>query len=308
MSARMLDRRTFIAAAAALVAATTNTQAQEWKKKYPELVLAVVPAENASGVVGRYQPFMDYLAKELGVKISVRVANDYAAVIEAQKAGSVHIAFYGPSSYVRAWTVTAGGVEPFHTTINSDGSIGYYAVAYAKSTAPGTKLEDFKGKNLCLVDPNSASGNNVPRFAMDKLGIDPDRFFAKVVYAGSHENAVTAVGQGTCDLAFNWWNSEKDSNLSRMVNKGMVKQEDFKIVFKSELIAGSPYAYLTSLPADLKSAIAKAFVEAPQKDKAAFDKLSDGKDLGFQPVTHKDYESVVELQKFVDGLRRKSGS
>jgi phosphonate transport system substrate-binding protein len=74
------------------------------------------------------------------------------------------------------------------------------------------------------------------------------------------------------------------------------------------LIAGSPYAYLTSLPPALKTAISKAFVEAPKKDKAAFDKLSDGKDLGFQAVTHKDYESAVELQKFVDGLRKKSGT
>jgi phosphonate transport system substrate-binding protein len=209
---------------------------------------------------------------------------------------------------VRAWSVTGGGVEPFHTTINSDGSIGYFAVAYAKANASGNKLEDFKGRNLCLVDPNSTSGNNVPRFAMNQLGIDPERFFGKVVYAGSHENAVTAVNQGTCDLAFNWWNSETDSNLTRMVNKGMVRKEDFKLVFKSVLIAGSPYAYLTSLPPALKTAISKAFVEAPKKDKAAFDKLSDGKDLGFQAVTHKDYESAVELQKFVDGLRKKSGT
>ena len=33
------------------------------------------------------------------------------------------------------------------------------------------------------------------------------------------------------------------------------------------------------MPADLKTAIAKAFLDAPKKDKAAFDELSDGKDL-----------------------------
>ncbi len=76
---------------------------------------------------------------------------------------------------------------------------------------------------------------------MAKMSIEPDKFFAKVTNAGSHENAVMAVQQGTCDVAFNWWNSENDSNLSRMVNKGMVKKEDFKIVFRSDRIPGSPF-------------------------------------------------------------------
>ncbi len=104
----------------------------------------------------------------------------------------------------------------------------------------GAKLEDFKGKNLCLVDPNSTSGNNVPLYSMNKMGMDPEKFFGKVINAGSHENAVMAVQQGTCDVAFNWWNSEDDSNLTRMANKNMVKKEDFKIVFRSEKIPARP--------------------------------------------------------------------
>ena len=90
-----------------------------------------------------------------------------------------------------------------------------------------------------------------------------------------------------------------------MVNKGMAKADDVRLIYKSPLLAGSPYAWLTSLPQPLKDAIMQAFVEAPKADKAAFDKLSDGKDLGFKQVTHADYQSAVELQEFVDQLRKK---
>ena len=264
-----------------------------------------MPAENASGVTERFGPWMDYLSKELGVKVTLRIAADYAAVIEGQRAGSIHIGDYGPSSYVRAHTVSKGGVEAFATMRAPDGSTGYYSVLYAKKGAPGSKLEDFKGKNLCLVDPNSTSGSNVPLFSMAKMGIDPAKFFAKVTYAGSHENAVMAVQQGTCDLAFNWWNSDEDSNLSRMANKGMVKKDDFKIVFRSEKIPGSPYAVLSSMPADLKAAIAQAFFDAPTKAPEAFKRLSDGKSPGFAAVKHSDYKVTEDLQKFVDSLRKK---
>ena len=296
-----------LAGLAASVSATA-VMAQDWKAKYPELVYASVPAENASGVIQRLTPFMDYLSKELGVKVTLRIAADYAAVIEGQKAGNIHIGDYGPSSYVRAHTVTGGGVEAIAAIRNVDGSVGYHSVAYAKAGVTGNKLEDFKGKNLCLVDPNSTSGNNVPLYSMARMGIEPDKFFAKVTNAGSHENAVMAVQQGTCDVAFNWWNSADDSNLTRMANKKMVKVEDYKIVFKSDQIPGSPYAVLASLPADLKAAIAKAFMDAPTKGKDAFDKISDGKSPGFAPMKHEDYKVTTELQKFIDDLRKKSGS
>src|SRR3954453_23027423 len=78
----MITRRIVLAGAAAL-AFTASASAQDYKAKYPELTFAVVPAENASGVTERWTPFVAYLAKELGVKVTLRIANDYAAVIES---------------------------------------------------------------------------------------------------------------------------------------------------------------------------------------------------------------------------------
>jgi phosphonate transport system substrate-binding protein len=307
MEIMMFHRRQVMLAAVATTAALAAgaAHAQSWMGKYPELVLAVVPAENASGVTERYAPFVEYLSKELGVKVTLRIANDYAAVIEGQRSGNIHIAGYGPASYARAY-VTGVKVEPFATTVNADGSVGYYSVFYVRADSPYKSIEDLKGKNLGLVDPNSTSGNNVPRFALNKMKINPESYFSKVIYTGSHENAVIAVQQKTVDVAANWYNSDTDSNLTRMVSKGMAKKEDFRVIFKSDLIANSPFAYMADLPDDLKAAIRNAFAEAPTKAKAAFDKLSDGKDRGFQTVDHKFYEPVVDLIKFVDQLRKKS--
>jgi phosphonate transport system substrate-binding protein len=301
----MFTRRLVLGAAfaAGSLALADAAQAQSWAAKYPELVLAVVPAENASGVTERYQPFVEYLSKALGTKVTLRVANDYAAVIEGQRNGSIHIAGYGPASYSRA-VVTGVKVEPFRTTINNDGTVGYYSVFYVRADSPYKTIDDLKGKNLGLVDPNSTSGNNVPRFILNKLKIVPETYFAHVNYTGSHENAVIALQQKTVDIAANWWNSDDDSNLTRMVKKGLAKREDFRIISKSDLIPNSPYAYLADLPPDLKAAIAKAFDEAPTKAKAAFDKLSDGKDREFKAVDAKYYEGVVELIKFIDSLRK----
>ena len=112
---------------------------------------------------------------------------------------------------------------PFAIEVNKGGVKGYHSVFYVKANSPYQKIEDLKGKSIALVDPNSTSGNNVPRYAMDKMGIKPDEFFGKVVYSGSHVNAVMALNQGTVDVAANWWNNENDSEMTRMADKGMVK-------------------------------------------------------------------------------------
>jgi phosphonate transport system substrate-binding protein len=304
----MLNRRLVLGTlAASLALAASPVLAQDWKAKYPELVFAVVPAENASGVTERYTPFVEHLAKELGVKVTLRIASDYAAVIEGQRAGQIHIAQYGPSAYARAIT-TGAKIEPFAIEVNADGTKGYYSVFYVKADSPYKSIEDLKGKNLGLVDPNSASGNNVPRFALSGMKIDPETYFGKVVYTGSHENAVIALGQGTVDVAANWWNDEQESNLLRMERKGMAKASDFRIIFKSEQIVNSPTAYLTDLPDSLKASIRSAVLEMPVKNKAAFDKIYEGKQRPWEPVNHEVYKPMMELNKFVDELRKKKSS
>jgi phosphonate transport system substrate-binding protein len=305
---KMLDRRKLLLSTAALLpTAGLARAAGEWKSQFQDLTFAVVPAENASGVSDRYAPFMDYLTKELGVPVKLRLANDYAAVIEGQRAGNIQIAYYGPASYSKAY-LTGVKTEPFVTTQNDSGLIGYYSVIYVKADSPYKDIHDLKGKTIGFVDPNSTSGYNAPRFYLHKAGIEVDSFFGKSIITGSHENGVIALDKGTVDCAADWWNADNDSNLTRMVAKGMAKKEDFRIIFKSGLLPGSPYAYLSDLPEDLKSAIVTAFKEAPTKDKTAFDRLSDGKVKGFVPVTHKDYADIVEMIQWVDDQRKKKAS
>jgi phosphonate transport system substrate-binding protein len=294
----MIDRRSLLAGHAAGAAGATALSARPqvaraatpWAAKYPELVLAVVPAENASGVSDRFAPFTAYLSRELGTKVTLRIANDYAAVIEGQRAGNVHIGYYGPASFARA-RLTGVKTDAFVIDVNSDGTKGYYSVFYVLAKSPYHTIADLKGQNIGLVDPNSTSGYNMPLYALNKRGINAEKFFKNEQITGSHENAVLALVQGTV---------QKNPDGSPM------KKDDFRIILKSDLIINSPTAYLTALPTNLKAAIKQAYLEAPTKDKAAFDKLSDGKNQPWQPVDNAAYDDTIKLIKFVDGLRKRA--
>jgi phosphonate transport system substrate-binding protein len=301
----MMNRRNLLQAAAGLatIPVVATAARADWKAEYPELVFATIPDENATGVEKRYEPFIQYMTKQLGVPVKLRIANDYAAVIEGQIAGNIHIAKYGPASFARA-LMNGAKVDAFAMEVNKDGTKGYYSVLYVKADAPYQKIEDLKGKNIGLVDPNSTSGNNVPRFEMDKMGIKPEEFFSNVVYTGSHENAIIALQQGQIDAAFNWWNDENESMLRRMERKSMAKYDDFRIIFKSNQIVNSPYAMLTTLPDELQSGIKDAFFNIQKNDPEAFQVMTDGEQQLWVPASNADYQVIVDLNKFVDTLRK----
>jgi phosphonate transport system substrate-binding protein len=301
----MFTRRHFIQATAGLATLPLLASAAraDWKKDVPELIFAVVPDENATGVEKRYEPFIQYLSKQLGVPVKLRIANDYAAVIEGQIAGNIHVAKYGPSSFARAM-MNGAKIDAFAMEVNKDGTKGFYSVLYVKADSPFQKIEDLKGKNIGLVDPNSTSGNNVPRFELNKMGIKPEEFFSNVIYTGSHENAVIALQQGQVDGAFNWWNDENESMLRRMERKNMAKYDDFRIIFKSDQIVNSPFAMLTTLPAELQTSLKDAFFSIDKNDPEAFQVMTDGQQQLWVPTDNAAYAGIVELNKFVDTLRK----
>jgi phosphonate transport system substrate-binding protein len=300
----MFDRRSILAGLAGAPLAATGAFAQaDWRQRFPEIVFAVVPAENASGVTERFQPFAQYLARELGVRVTLRIANDYAAVIEGQRVGNIHIGYYGPSSFARALT-TGAQITAIAQDVNEDGSTGYFSVFYVRNDSTFQNIQDLRGRAIAFVDPNSTSGNNVPRFALHKMGIVPEQFFSRVINAGSHENAVIALNQGQVDVATNWWNSETESNLQRMSRRGMVRAENFRIIFRSDEIVNSPHAVVNALGADAIRLIQQAYLQVHEKDAAAFQRMTDGRARPFRAITNAAYQPIIELNQFVDNLRR----
>jgi phosphonate transport system substrate-binding protein len=273
-----------------------------------ELTLAIAPAENASGVTERYAGLVEYWTRETGIPVKLRIANDYAAVIEGQRSGQIHIGYHGPASFSRA-LMTGVKVEAFAQDVQADGTKGYYSVFYVKKDSPYKTIQDLKGKNLGMVDPNSASGWNYPLYTLDKQGIDADKFFGKLVTTGSHENAVLALHQGTVDVAANWWNDEDQSNLRMMERKNMgVKYDDFRIVLKSALIPASPWTYSADLPADLKTKIRDSFLNMHTKAPDVFKRITDGKSAPYAAVTNDNYKPVIEMLTFVDNLKKRRAS
>ena len=247
-------RKLLIAVMTLLSIVTVSTQsmaANDW----PETIkVGFIPTEGASGSLERFKPLTDFLSSVLGVKVEPFSASDYAGIITAMAHKHIDFAYFGPKSYVEA--SEKANAEALVTELDADGQAGYTGLLIANSSSNIKTLNDIKGRTFCFTDPNSTSGYLVPNvlFARD-LKVKPDNYFSKVSFSGAHGNSILAVKNKKIEVA-----ATNDIDLNRMIQKGLVSQDDFRILWRSELIPGAPMAARKDLPTSLKAAFTGAML------------------------------------------------
>lgn len=247
-----------------------------------EITYGVIPVASSRNMSDSFGGLVSHLEKELGVKVKLQVAGDYAGVITGMQHGHIDLAYLGPKSYVEA--AKRANAEAVVVEVGQSGVAGYHGYIITKAGSGLKSLGDLKGKTWAFTDPHSTSGTLVPTVYFNDIGIDPQTYFGKVVYSGSHEASILSVkagriaGASTNDLDF-------DRGLGTHWKKG-----DFNIVWTSDLIPGSPMAVRKDLPASLKKAIQKAFISYQDKD--GLEKL---KIAGYQKADDHLYDGIRQL-------------
>ncbi len=257
------------------------------------LRVGAIPAEDAQKTRENYKSLAGYLEKKTGLKVEIFVATDYSGVIEAMRAGKLDIAMFGPFSYVLA--ADKAGAEAFAVEIRKGSGTSYQSVVVTHPASGINTLADIKGRTYAFVDPASTSGNLIPRSFYKKNNIDPDKDFKSVIYAGGHDAAALAVKNRKVDAA-----SMDDITFNNMKEKGLITpDQDIKIIFKSDPIPGSPWAWRKDLPADLKTKIKNAFMNVAKEDQAALSAYG-GKVEGYADTKDANYNVIRETAKILN--------
>jgi phosphonate transport system substrate-binding protein len=283
-------------------------QANDWRSQFSTLNFGVVSSENEADRIARYKSLVAYMERRLQVPVKMHQATDYAGTIEALKARKLEFARFGPAAYAQAWLITGGKVEPIVVETDSDGLVGYHSVVVVKADSPYKSLEDVRGKSFAYADPNSNSGFVAPTFFLREDGINPETFFGRTGFSGSHENSILAILNGTYDAAATWWTNEERNNVARMEGKGMIPTGQARVIWKSPKLPGSPWAIHTDLPTTLKTDVRTTLLALPTADPQAWKDLTDGKNKGVQEVTQAEYEPIIRMIKDNQRARRDAKS
>lgn len=245
-------------------APAADARPSDWPTK---IVFGAVPAEAADKLEADFDTTRRILESELGIEIEFFQASDYAGVIEGIIANRVDVAQFGPFSYVIAVNNGADIDVAGVMTEGVDIEPGYRAYGITQPGSGIASIEDFAGRTICFVDPGSTSGYLFPSEGLLAAGIDPSETSTDITstFAGGHDASAISVANGDCDAGFAY-----DAMItSELIESGDIAgvidrvegtetineaEAELEIIWKSEVIAGSPMAISNSLPA--------SFVEA----------------------------------------------
>ena len=245
--------RKLVAALAATVALSASAQ---------ELNFGIISTDKSAAIKSLWDPFLEDMSKQTGLKVNGFFATDYTGIIEAQRFNKIQVAWYGNKSAIEA--VDRANGEVFAQFIDLHGTPGYYSYIITHKDSPLNSLEDMykRGKELSYGagDPQSTSGTLVPGYyVFTSRGLDPKEVF-KVVRPASHGVNLLAVLNKQVDVASN--NSEE---LDKLKLKDPAKRAEVKILWTSPLIPRDPLVWRKDLPDDVKAKV-KKFITTYGKD------------------------------------------
>ena len=260
-----------------------------------------ISTESSQNLKSDWQPLIDDMEKQTGLKVKTFFASDYAGIIEGMRFNKVQLAWMGNKSAMEA--VDRANGEVFAQMVNADGTQGYYSHLIVHKDSPLKNLDDvFKGgKNLSFGngDPNSTSGFLVPGFyvfAQNKQ--DPKTLF-KVVRNANHETNALAVANKQVDVATN--NSE---NLVKIQERQPEKFKDIKVIWTSPLIPLDPLVMSKNVPEATRAKLKNFFynyAKTDAREKEIVMKIS--KLAGFKPSSNDQLKPIRQLDLF--GKRNK---
>jgi phosphonate transport system substrate-binding protein len=263
-----------------LVADTPKDQ-KKWKDP-ATLVFAYTPVEDPAVYQNIFKPFTDYLGTCTGKRVVYYPVNSNSAEIEAMRSGRLHIAGFstGPTGFA----VNLAGAVPFAIKGKENEKAGYNLIAVVRKDSPYQKLADLKGKRVAHTSPSSNSGNLAPRVLFPAEGLKPDDDY-KPMMSGGHDKSALGVASGDYDMA-----PVASDVFYRMVTRGVLKLDEFRILYKSPLFPTSSLAYAHDLKPDLVKKIRDCFFAF--RFPAEMIKEFDGDDR-FVPITYKEDWAVV---------------
>lgn len=294
-------------AATALLALASAAAAQDLK----EFRIGILGGENETDRLKSYQCLVDQLPAVLGVeKVSLFPASDYDGVVQGLLGGTLDYAELGASAYAKVVLADAKAIEPITTTMQTDGSTGYYSIMVARKDKGYKTIEDLKGKKLGFADPDSTSGYLVPLVTLPAaLNNTPVKeYFAETGFGGGHENLVLEVLKGNFDAGTTWGSGVGDfkdgyssGNLRKMVDKGVLNMEDLVEIWKSPLIPNGPQVVRSSMDAEMKTKMTNFLLKLNETDPACFTAIGSGENKAFVEVKPEFYQPIVDARKATIG-------
>ncbi len=176
------------------------------------LKLGIIPERDIFEQRRRFKLLADYLGEKLDRPVELVTLSAYRNVLRDFQEKQIDAAFLGS-------LVTVLAVDRLHARVllKSElpgGVSGYRGVIFVRQDSPVKDIKDLAGKSIALVRTTMA-GHLFPMCELDACGLLGGEKDPRLVWVGTHDDAIRAVMQGEVDAG-----AAKDLRLEEMERSG----------------------------------------------------------------------------------------
>ena len=289
--------------------ATTALAGAAAAQEITEFNIGILGGENAQDRMNSLECFRAKVEAELGVPTKVFTPADYDGVIQGLLGGTLDYGFLGASAYAKTYLTNPEAVDVMLSQQNSDGSLGYYAIGFARTDSGIKSIEEAKGKVFAFGDPNSTSGYLVPGAELTAKYGKLDEYFGELKMSGGHEQTIVGVANGDFDAGVSWavvlgnWEDGYSAGAFRKAaDAGLVDMSQLTEIWRSTIIPEGPMVVRRSLPQDVKDKMYVLLDTMWQTDPTCAYAIAAGEAMDFVPVKHEDYLGIVAARELQEGM------
>lgn len=243
----------------------------------------VIPRDNPRIAYEKYQPLLDYLASETGLRLELLLNNTYEQTVSGLGSGETDFALLGPLTYLDAYN--RFGTPPIVKSKTEENEPYYYSVIVTAPDAPFQRVADLGGKKMAFASIWSTSGNLIPRYllAWNKIHLDQLERYTNYSY---HETVVKKVLSGEYDAG-----GIRQSVAQRYLQFGL------KIIATSDPIPTGPIVVSPQTPYTVVKKVQESLLsmETNEKGRQVLRQLDPDMQGGFIPASDTDYSGIRKM-------------
>jgi len=160
------------------------------------LLFGVHPYLNATNLIERFTPLVNYLSEKMDMHIHIRIGSSYQNHLDAVVHNEVDFAYLGPALYLKLIeqkkTVIPLGRMSFSGRNNFRGAI------IIRDDSTITSLNELQDKRFAFGDPNSTLGSKVPQRLLENAGVNKGDL-GSFSHLKNHNDVALAVLMGKYD-------------------------------------------------------------------------------------------------------------
>ena len=171
---------------------------------------------------------------------------------------------------------------------DEQGNYGYEMELITYQGSGIETVEGLKGRTLAFTSPTSNSGFKAPSALLkSEFKLEADKDF-KTAFSGKHDNSIMGVANRDYDAA-----AVANSVLHQMEARGVVKPEQFKVLYTSQTFPTTAYGYVYNLKPELAQKVREGFETFNWKGSPLEQEFKNSGQAQFIPITYKQHWDVV---------------